>query len=639
MCGIVGIVEISKSNSGIGSDLLKTMCNEIIHRGPDSEGQWVAPTKKCGLGFRRLSIIDLSENGNQPMVTGDGNFAIAFNGEIYDHETLRNELIGQGYEYRSRTDTETILNGYRQFGADVVGKLHGMWSFAIWDENRQELFASRDRIGKKPFYYYYKDGVFVFGSEIKSILKHPAVSAELNIDELPKYMNLGMSGSNESLFKGIHKLPPAHFLRLKSNGDLEIRRYWNPMEAAAVPLEMGEKEIGTEILNILRSAIKDRMMSDVPFGVFLSGGVDSSVNVALMAELMTRPIDTFTVGFKELEQYNELGYARQISELFHTNHHEILIDSRDAFPILEELPWYEDEPNGDPVCIPLYFLSKLTRDSGTTVVQVGEGSDEQFMGYTAMLRDYNFYNSYYKKFAALPAFLRNAGYGTARKLLKSSKQLTALEYIRKAAKREDMFWGNTSIFSPSHQSKVFADAYSHLAAIPAEYGAELNRQVETLAPTITDLQRIALIEFAYRLPEMLLMRVDKIGMAHSIEARVPFLDYRLVEFGLRIPQSLKVPDKHTTKYILKKAVESILPHEIIYRRKQGFWAPVNEWFRNEWATYTRSKILGSPLFARGIFNFDYVKHIIEAHELGKENNGLRIYNLLQLAIWHERFME
>lgn len=639
MCGIVGIVEIKKSSSEISLDLLSAMCNEIIHRGPDSEGQWAAPGMQCGLGFRRLSIIDLSENGNQPMVSGDGKYAIAFNGEVYDHETLRNELIALGYSYRSRTDTETILNGYRQFGADVVGRLHGMWSFAIWDDERKELFASRDRIGKKPFYYYYKDGLFVFGSEIKSILKHPAVKAELNIDELPKYMNLGMSGAKETLFKGIHKLPPAHFLRLKPNGDLEIRRYWNPMDAAAEPLDMSEKEIGEEILNILRSAIKDRMMSDVPFGVFLSGGIDSSVNVALMAELMTRPIDTFTVGFKELEQYNELGYARQISELFHTNHHEILIDSRDAFPILEELPWYEDEPNGDPVCIPLYFLSKLTRDSGTTVVQVGEGSDEQFMGYTAMLRDYNFYNNYFKKYRALPGFLREAGYAAAKAFLRSSKQLTALEYIRKATKGEDMFWGNTSIFSPSHQAKLFADTYSRLASVPAEYGAELNRQVESLAPGITDLQRIALVEFAYRLPEMLLMRVDKIGMAHSIEARVPFLDYRLVEFGLRIPKNLKVPDKKTTKSILKKAVESILPMEIIYRRKQGFWAPVNEWFRNEWATYTRSKILGSPLLAEGIFNFEYVKRLIEAHESGAENNGLRIYNLLQLAIWHERFLE
>jgi asparagine synthase (glutamine-hydrolysing) len=377
----------------------------------------------------------------------------------------------------------------------------------------------------------------------------------------------------------------------------------------------------------------------VPFGVFLSGGIDSSLNVALMAELMDRPVDTFTVGFKELEKYNELQYARQIAEKFRTNHHEILIDDNDSLPILQTLTWHEDEPNADPVCIPLYFLSKLTRDSGTIVIQVGEGSDEQFVGYPWMVRDYNFYNSYWKMFTSMPEFLRKSVYYAAKPAFKTAGQLLMLEYIRRATFGDHFYWGGSSIFSPSHMEYLFNGKYHNLNNIPAEFAGSLHEQALKFKPDADYLQRIAFVELSERLSEILLMRVDKIGMAHSIEARVPFLDHRLVEFTMSLPPEIKLPDKKTTKYVLKKAVESVLPHDIIYRRKQGFWAPVNEWIRNQWYDYTRHQLLDSSLMKQDIFNRETIDNMLVSHKNGKQNNGLKLFSLLTLSLWYDRFFK
>lgn len=655
MCGIAGIVEYASNESQINLNLLKAMSDVIIHRGPDDDGQWIAPNHRCGFSFRRLSIIDLSKAGAQPMSTPDGRYTIVFNGEIYNHLKIRAELETLGWNYRSKSDTETILYGYAQWGEAIIEKMVGMWGLAIWDNEKQELFAARDRIGIKPFYFYNKDGRFVFGSEIKSILQHPNVGKELNLNELPNYLNFGMSGNKEALFKNISKLPAGHCLRLSKNGELTIRRWWSFLQKDSGYITLSEGEIHSEILRLLRQAVEDRMMSDVPFGVFLSGGIDSSLNVALMSELMDRPVDTYTVGFKELEKYNELGYARQIAKLFKTNHREILIDHNDSLPILDSLAWHEDEPNGDPVCIPLYFLSKLTRDSGTIVIQVGEGSDEQFVGYPWMLTQYNFYNSWWKAFAALPAPLRKAAFYTVKPIFESTGQLLALDLLRRCAFGEELYWSGMSIFSPTHLEKLFSsqaqegfrkcrnDSFSDvsnnsmgLAGIPADYAASMHKEALKLMPDADYLQRIFYTEFTNRLAEILLMRVDKIGMAHSIEARVPFLDHRLVEFTARLSPKTKLPDGKTTKYVLKKAIESILPHEIIYRKKQGFWAPVNEWLAGDWRGYAQSKIQNSELSKLGLFDKQYINQLFTRHDKSRKL-GLPIFNLLMLHIWYDRF--
>ena len=412
---------------------------------------------------------------------------------------------------------------------------------------------------------------------------------------------------------------------------------WHPFANKLNTSELSESEIGNELLRLLRQSIQDRMMSDVPFGVFLSGGVDSSVNVALMHELMTRQIDTYTVGFKDLEKYNELQYARKIAGIYHTNHHEILIDQDDAFPILEDLPWYEDEPNGDPVCIPLFFLSKLTRQSGTIVVQVGEGSDEEFVGYASRLRDYNFHNSYWKLYKSLPSFIKQAKFKIAKPLLLGINQLEVLDYLRRGTYGEHLYWGGDSIFSPIYQELMFSKQFQQLKNIPADFADSIHNQALALFPEADYLQRNLYYDITERLSEMLLMRVDKIGMANSIEARVPFLDHRIVEFSMNLSPEQKVPNKRISKYILKKAVESILPNDIINRKKQGFWAPVNEWLGNEWYDYAYSKIIDSRLMKEGIFDKNYIINIFEKHKQSKQNHGKRMFSLLMLFLWHERF--
>jgi asparagine synthase (glutamine-hydrolysing) len=637
VCGIAGIFDISSIEPKVNHNILKKMSDIIIHRGPDADGQYVSKSQRCGLSFRRLSIIDLSPKGNQPMHSLNGDFSIVFNGEVYNHLDIRQDLIGKDYKYNSQTDTETILNGYMEFGTDILKKLFGMWSFAIFDEKKQELFAARDRIGIKPFYYYFKDGLFIFASEIKSILEHPAVSKEMNIDEIPNYLNYGMSSNHTTLFKNIYKLPAGHFLKLSKEKGLITERYWSPYNQCTDNFSMSSEDIYEELIVLLRRAIKDRMMSDVPFGVFLSGGIDSSLNVALMAELMERPIDTYTVGFKELEKYNELNYARQISDKYKTNHHEILIDDNDAFSIIEDLPWYEDEPNADPVCIPLYFLSKLTRQSGTVVVQVGEGSDEQFTGYKWMMRDYNFYNKYWKPFSSMPAMIKKMILAGASPILNAQNLQLPTDFIRRAVDGDEFYWSGTSIFTPTHQKQMLAEKYKHLYRTSADYANSIYKQSDNLYPNAEYIQKMEYAELTQRLAELLLMRVDKIGMAHSIEARVPFLDHRIVEFSMSIPSKLKMPDNKTTKFLLKKAVEPILPNNIIYRKKQGFWAPVNEWLRNQWYDYAKENILNSEFSKQNILDKNYLSKMLENHKCGKTNNGFAIYTILNLNLWYKKF--
>ncbi|HOM04321.1 MAG TPA: asparagine synthase (glutamine-hydrolyzing) [Candidatus Kapabacteria bacterium] len=639
MCGIAGIFNYSGRQNAISHEILKQMSDCIIERGPDSDGAYISDDELCGMSFRRLAIVDLSSNGNQPMQTADGQFSIVFNGEIYNHLDVRKQLVELGFNYRSRTDTETILYGFARWGKGVLQKLLGMWAIAIYDNRRQELFLARDRIGIKPLYFYKKDGIFLFASEIKSILAHPLVEKDFNFDELPNYLNYGLSSNRGTLFKHIYKIPAGHYLVINKDGETKLERYWSPFnKEKETELEhLTDKEIQKQLLDLLRQSIEARMMSDVPFGVFLSGGIDSSVNVALMAEIMNRPVDTFTVGFRQLDKYNELQYARKIAEIFKTNHREILIDESDAIGIMEKLAYREDEPNADPVCLPLYFLSKLTRQSGTIVVQVGEGSDEQFAGYPWIVQHYNVYEKYWKHYIKLPQFIRKSAYYAAKPVLNSTGQILALDYIRRAAYNEQFYWSGMPIFSVCHLKKLLTASFEHLAAKPAEYADYLHRQALELSPDADYYQRMAYLELTQRLAELLLMRVDKVTMSHSIEARVPFLDHRIVEFSTALKANCKMPDGKTTKYILKKAVESILPKDIIYRRKQGFAAPVEEWLRKEWHQYAQNEIMNSYFVQNNIFNKNFVEKLLAEHHSHKANNSKQIFALLMLSLWWKKY--
>ncbi len=398
-----------------------------------------------------------------------------------------------------------------------------------------------------------------------------------------------------------------------------------------------ESCIGT-IRSLLKQSIKDRMMSDVPFGVFLSGGIDSSTNVALMAELMDRPVDTFSVGFKDLEKYNELSYARQIADQFKTNHHEVMIDQKMAFDFLPKLVYHQDEPLADPVCIPLYFVSKLARDNGTIVVQVGEGSDEQFAGYQWMLRELRFYNTAWKAYTGLPGFAKSFIHGAAGFFLQRTQGYLALDYIRKGMQGEELFWGGAINFTETHKRLLLDGQRSAGSQLPHTLARQWHKEILQRDPAADYLKRMIYLEFKNRLPELLLMRVDKVSMATSVEARVPFLDHRLVEYSMTIPQQFKIKDGEP-KYILKKAVEGIVPNNIIYRKKQGFAAPVNEWLRNEWSGFAESNILDSTLVQQNVLRKDFIKSMIDSHRQRKTDAGQNIWNLLNLVLWHKYWIE
>jgi len=641
MCGIGGVFDYGFANRPeITPELLTRMSDAMVHRGPDDAGYYIAPSGICGLTFRRLAIIDLTPAGHQPMISPDGRFALVFNGEIYNHRTIRAELEAKGYRYKSQSDTETILYAYQEWGEACLEKFFGMFAIAIWDNDKKELFCARDRIGIKPFYYATPNGRFIFGSEIKVPLQHPVLSARLNEDALPHYLSIMMPPAPETMFEGIFKLEAGHSLRIDSNGNITKRQWWSLLNAGE-PLEnIREEEAIEEIRRLLRQSIKDRMMSDVPFGVFLSGGIDSSLNVALMAELMSRPVQTFSVGFKDVPEnisisqvgQDSMQYARSIAKKYGTNHHEVLIDSHDAEGVLSNLAWHEDEPNGDPVCIPLYFVSKLARDSGTIVVQVGEGSDEEFGGYKQQVRDIKLFEKWWRPLGVTPKIARRAAYMAGSPLLKNP---LVREYMRRFSEGEELFWGGAMAFTEEHKRGMLANYSKQMSSV---HNAEKwHGEVATKYPGTEYMRRMMYLEFRQRLPELLLMRVDKIGMATSIEARVPFLDHRIVEFAFRLPRRIKLGPNDVPKYILKKASEGILPNEHIYRKKMGFAAPVNEWLKTDLKRFLDDHLFQSELLKIHT-NLGYIRTLVQEHQSGARNNGQLLWSLLNLTLWEERFL-
>ena len=651
MCGICGILDYGRSAQSFDESLLRRMSDTMTHRGPDDAGTFISPGRQAGFGFRRLSIVDLSPAGHQPMSSPDGSVTIVFNGEIYNHLVLRAELEKKGYRYRSRSDTETIIYAYQEYGINFVHKLLGMFAIAIWDERAKRLVVARDRIGIKPFYYVFAGGSFLFGSEIKALLQHPSVPRALNVEAMEHYLTFLIPPAPLTMFQGIQKLEPGHRMVIEADGRITKEQYWDPVPPADQPTiefdgspvarsrlldpayPMTEESCVATIRTLLKQSIKDRMMSDVPFGVFLSGGIDSSTNVALMAELMDRPVDTFSVGFRELEKYNELGYARQIAREFKTNHHEVIIDHNDAFDFLPKLIFHQDEPLADPVCIPLYFVSKLARENGTIVVQVGEGSDEQFAGYRWMKRELRFYNTLWRAFLMMPRSVRRMAEGILRPALEKRRSYLAMDYLRKGVEGNELFWGGAINFTELHKRHLYGAGRRPLADTHA-FAHKWHEEVLRRDPDADYLKRMIYVEFRNRLPELLLMRVDKVSMATSVEARVPFLDHRMVEYSMRIPGSLKLKNGET-KYILKKAVEGIIPNNIIYRPKQGFAAPVAEWLRNEWTTYAEDRILGSPLVRDGVFRADFIRNLFDRHRSRRMNAGQNLWNLLNLTLWYD----
>ncbi len=637
MCGICGILAFSDSFA-CDERVVVAMRDTMTHRGPDDSGAWSSPEGRAALGHRRLSIVDVSHYGHQPMSNEDGSVWVVFNGEIYNHTKLRLELEARGHRFRSRCDTETIVHLYEDYGERCVDRLDGMFAIAVWDERRHELFLARDRLGKKPLYLTRTPAGLAFASEIKALLRHPAVGADLDVQAFHDYLTFVCTPAPSTMFAGISKLLPAERMTVTADGGVRRDIYWRPLsEHMSDELaDCGEEELGARLLELLRASIAKRMMSDVPFGVFLSGGVDSSTNVALMSELMSEPVRTFSVAFREHERYNELEYARQVARRFATDHHEVLIDSDDLVSFLPEMIYYQDEPIADWVCVPLYYVSKLARDSGTIVVQVGEGSDELFHGYQSYIDAVTRRRRYWEPFQRVPAPMRDLIASSALALARrTGRGVLHAQYVADAANGLMPFWGGAICYTGELKRQILAangncpDAYRVVQ--------RLWEQAERDRPGADLLQKMTYLELKQRLAELLLMRVDKMTMATSVEARVPFLDRELVEFAIALPQRMKVRDG-VGKWLLKQTVEGLLPSDIVHRPKQGFGAPVAEWFRGDLGTRAQREIRNSSLAGRGLLDYERIDELWDAHRRGHMDWSFQLWNLYNVSAWHDHWV-
>ncbi|MBU2604952.1 MAG: asparagine synthase (glutamine-hydrolyzing) [Alphaproteobacteria bacterium] len=665
MCGITGVFNY-KNTSPVDRDVLLAMRDVMVHRGPDGGGEWMSQDGRIAFGHRRLSIIDLSETANQPMHDGTG-LTVTFNGEIYNHALLRQELRQAGMQFKTdHSDTEVLLHGFRHWGFQgLLQRIEGDFAFAIWDDKKRKLSLARDRIGVKPLCFSAVDGAFVFASEIKSLLEHPAVGRAIDPMALYHYLSFLTSPAPQTMFKGIWKLPAGHWLEVEE-GKLTSGRYWDavpgkgidPSETRNLSDKALEEFYVTGIRSRLEDAVAKRMMSDVPVGVFLSGGVDSSTNVALMSKHSNGPVRTFTIGFSDHKHLNELDHAQRIADRYKTEHHEILINEADMIGYLETLVHHQDEPIADWVCIPLHFVSKLAKDSGVTVIQVGEGADEQFSGYASYMGYLDLYKRYWQPFRTmLPGFAQHgiAGLAGMAASMRPSLRVYA-DIIDRAARNREHFWSGATVFWESMKHKVVnVDAF-HPSPIDADMRAtgllppsyeetdtfnvikSFLGPFDAAHPGRDPLTRMIYNEFRLRLPELLLMRVDKITMASSLEARVPFLDHNLVEFSMDIPQDWKIKGNEP-KYLLKKAVEDLLPHDLIYRKKQGFGAPMSEWLRGDFGKSARDVILGSRLMDQGHFKRAEIERMIETHQSNREDNSLYIWTLFNVASWYDYWID
>ena len=637
MCGIAGVYHFQNSKT-TNEKIVVKMRDTLIHRGPDSAGFYISKDEKVGLGHRRLAIIDLSPAGHQPMANEDKTVWIVFNGEIYNFQELKSELIKKKHRFLSKSDTEVIIHAYEEYGFDCVKKFNGMFAFALWDEKKKILFAARDHLGIKPFYYAIQNGAFYYGSEIKAILAHPDFKKELEEENISHYLTFSCLPSPHTLFQNIKKLSPAHYLTI-TNDKINEKEYWNPVINSQNKNESEEFYID-KIRKILRDSIKSQMVSDVPFGCFLSGGIDSSTNAALMSEAMGRPVETFSVGSKDFQKYNEFQYSRQMAKFLKTKPHELLTDDSHLQEFLKQYAHFADDPNGDQVCVPLFWLSKFTRKNGVIVIQIGEGSDEIFSGYNTYLKAANLHQYTWQWLEKLPDFSKKILFDSSR-FLKHPRFDFYKEYLLRLKNNQEPFWGNAIAFGDFQKEKLLTAQFKNKLS-ESSYSIIKNyyNEIKEFDNEADFLKRLTYLEIKHRLPELLLMRADKMTMAHSIEARVPFLDKRLVELAFQIPTNIKTKNNEP-KYILKKSVEGIIPSEIIWRKKQGFATSMSEWLKPNSATSKQLTdiIFKSKLKERNLLNYDYIKKIIYAHQYQNMEHNFRIWNLITLSLWHDYWFQ
>jgi len=633
MCGIAGVVASKASRLRVDESLIARMRDTLRHRGPDEAGLHVEP--QVGLGHQRLSIVDL-ETGQQPMTNEDGSVVIIYNGEVYNHADYRADLEARGHRYRSHCDTETILHLYEEDGRRVVERLRGMFAFAIWDRRRGELLLARDRLGIKPLYYVLADdGSLYFASEIKALFAVGAISPALNMRSLPDYLANHATSGEETLFRGVRRLLPGHTL-LWRDGRVSIEQYWDVpaggLSAVGVP-RPGERQLVDQWAERFREAVRLRLMADVPLGMFLSGGIDSSAIAAVMSTMVDEPIKTFSVAFAEREA-NELEYARLVATAFRTDHHEVVVSPDQFFRALPRLVWHEDEPIAHPSSVALYFVSQLA-SRYVKVVLTGEGSDELLAGYARYRKTLlnlaigqRYHSILPEPAKALVRSLCGAlPYGLQRQLHRT--------FVWLPADIESIYFDNFAVFSGTALPGLLtASAREEIGALKPY--ADMRAFFDAPAQATT-LERLLYTDIKTYLHE-LLMKQDQMSMAASIESRVPFLDHHLVEFSARLPERLKLRGQ-TTKVVLREAMRGVLPDPILSRSKLGFPVPVGQWLRTTHRHLIEELVTGSRAAARGLFEPATVARIVVEHQQGLANHSERLWSLINLELWLRQFVD
>jgi asparagine synthase (glutamine-hydrolysing) len=626
MCGIVGIVR--NDTKPIDEDLLSRMSDAIRHRGPDDDGFYVKGG--VGLGMRRLSIIDI-KSGKQPIHNQDRTAWIVFNGEIYNYLELRETLEKLGHRFYTNSDTEAIIHAYDRYGADCPKHLRGMFAFAIWDERTQELFLARDRVGKKPLLYSQLNDQFLFGSEFSALLLHPDVSRNIEPQALDYYLSFMCVPAPLTVYRAIKKLEPGHTLRLRK-GEIKIERYWQP--GFARKLKISEEEASERALEVLRDAVRVRLMSEVPLGAFLSGGIDSSAVVALMSEVSSEPIKTFSIGFEE-QDFSELHHARRIAEHVGADHHEFIVrpDALEVLPLLVE---HYGEPYADSSAIPTYYVARETRKH-VTVALNGDGGDESFAGYERYAA-----MQLAQRYHRFPAALRELVFDRALSLVPTSESRRsrvrdAKRFLQAASlPKVDRYLRWVSVFDEDTKRDLYSEGFRHETA--NMHARDLIEPLFARANGTGIVDAALQADILTYLPNDLLVKVDIASMAVSLEARSPFLDHHVIEFAASLPENLKLRGL-TTKYLLKRVLKQLLPAENLSRRKMGFGVPIGDWFRGKLQPFLRETLLSEKAVNRGLFNPSEVGRLVEQHTRSKRDYAHQLWTLLMLELWFQRFID
>ncbi len=626
MCGIAGALSFTSSSFSVSEPYIIKLRDTMVHRGPDGAGVWLSDDKKVGFGFRRLAIIDLSSAADQPMCNEDGTLWLVFNGEIYNHAEIRTELeLLGGHQWKTdHSDSEVILHAFEQWGIDCLQRFRGMFAIALWDASNRELWLIRDRIGVKPLYYSIHHGRIVFASEIKALLEDPEQVREVSEEGLFHFLSFLTVPAPNTLFEGIHKVPAGTWMRVQADGRIQGHRYWDVLDHTQSLNGASEEVVAKGILSELREAVKLRKVSDVPVGVFLSGGLDSSANAALFSEGESGTVKTFSIGYNnDYSSYrNELEYAKAVGKEVGAEYHEKLLSVDDLIDFLPRMVHLQDEPIADPVCIPVYYVAKLARENGVIVCQVGEGADELFCGYPRWRTMLNL-----QRLDDLPVPI------ALKRLTVKILSMVGLdkdwryEYLRRASRNVPIFWGGAEAFTHAQKMRLLSPRLRERMKDTTSWEvlAPIRQRFEEKCDSRSALDWMTYLDLNLRLPELLLMRVDKMTMGVSLEARVPFLDHKLVEYGMSIPAEMKIRGGNL-KHILKKAVRGVIPDRIIDRKKQGFGAPIDEWFEDRLGVVAR-KELRDFCSATDLLDWREVENILNSGTPAKS------WPLLNLAKW------